>query len=623
MSTRRKGRTVRLILVTVILITIGAVAWPWVFPGGSAGAERDRATVKVERKDLVVGVSQPGQIEASNKVIVRCQVRRDTKIKWIIDEGSFVEPGELLVKLDDTALIDRRTESEQRVDSARSSLVAAQVALKNTESQAQSDVQKARLDLEFAKLEVEKYLQGEYPQQVMSAEADIEIARETSERATFTASQSKKLLEKQYITNTEYEADLASANKARLDWEIAKEKLRVLNDYTFVMEKRRLESAVEQADAELERVQNKAQADVEKAKADLANAQSDLTRAEIDLREDSADVEHCQIYAPVGGRVVYAPQSRRGRPGEPLAEGSEVDEDDPLIHIPESGAMSVKIKIEESQRDKVKEGLQVRITGPNLPETGLLGTLTYVAEYLDPSGWWNNNQKVYSANVEIDTDQDVSMLRTGMNCKTEIIVAFYDDALTLPVQCVLLVDGQHTVFVPDGAGVRPVKVKVGLDDGSRVRIIEGIAEGTEVVLEPPLELATKTDAGRKLRRSNPGLESTEGSNDSPGDRQGGERRRGMQGGGDGEGGSRPNFRGGNREGGRGERGMNRGEGGPRWEGRGGRNRGQGGAPTGTETPASGGSESPASGGNTGEGDGGGSAAAPTTDTTGGSEKSTP
>lgn len=504
MKAQRKVPGWRLLLVVIALIAVGVLVWPWFSSTDGDGADGSQALAEVERKDLVVGVSQPGQIEASNKEIVRCQVRRDTKIKWIIDEGTIVQPGALLVKLDDTSLLDRRTEAEQRVDSANSNLVAAQVALKNTESQSQSNIQKGTLDVEFAKLEVEKYLEGEYPQQVMSAEADIEIAKESTDRSTFTAEQSKMLLEKQYITNTEYEADLASAKKARLDWQIAKEKLRVLNDYTFLMEKRRLESAVEQTQAELERIENKAEADIEKAKADLTNVQSELLRAKNDLKEAAADVDNCLVYAPVHGRVVYAPQRRRGRPGDPLAEGSEVDEDTPLIHIPESGAMSVKVKIEESQRDKIEEGLQVRITGPNLPEAGMLGTLSYVAEYLDPSGWWNNNQKVYSATVEIDSGQDVSVLRTGMNCKTEIIVAFYENALTLPVQCVLLVDGQHTVFLPDGDRLRPQAVTVGLDDGSRVRIVSGIEEGTEVVLEPPLELATKTGAGRKLRSADPG-----------------------------------------------------------------------------------------------------------------------
>jgi len=471
-----------------LVLTLGATGG-W-FSGGEAEAGRV-TTVPVEREDLVVGVSQPGQLEAANKEIVRCIPRGQHEIKWLIEEGATVEAGDVVVRLDTTEREERLIEQQQRADSAESAEVTARVNYENTLSQTKSDVEKAKLAVEFAELDLKKYLEAAYPQELKSAEADVEIARATAERAEDKAEWSTRLATKGYITDSEAEADIASARKARLDLEVAEGRLRVLQEYTYHQETRRLESDLEQKRAELERVTKKAEADVYRAEIDWKTKKSNLDLILRELARDKEDLENCIIHAPVAGRVVYAPQGNRWRQEEPLAEGQTVRHEQEIIHIPESGAMSVAIKIDETQRDKVAVGMPVRITGPNLPRAGLTGTLERIAEYLDPSGWWNNNMKVYSATVRVNPEDLTADLRTGMNCQTEIIVAQYDDVLALPLQTVTMVNEQHVVYVPTEDGLKPQPVKIGLDNGRKVHILDGIDEGTKVALEPPLAPATR------------------------------------------------------------------------------------------------------------------------------------
>jgi len=483
-------------VLVALVLTVGATGG-W-FGGG--GAEVGRVTtVKVDREDLTVGVSQPGQLEAANKEIVRCIPRGQHEIKWLIEEGATVKAGDVVVRLDTTEREERLLEQQQRADSAESAEVTARVNYENTLSQTKSDVEKAKLAVEFAELDLKKYLEATYPQELKSAEADVEIARATAERAEDKAEWSTRLAEKGYITDSEAEADIASARKARLDLEVAEGRLRVLQEYTFHQEKRRLESDLEQKRAELERVTKKAEADVYRAEIDWKTKKSNLDLVRRELARDKEDLENCIIHAPVAGRVVYAPQGNRWRQEEPLAAGQTVRHEQEIIHIPEAGAMSVAIKIDETQRDKVEAGMPVRITGPNLPRAGLTGTLERIAEYLDPSGWWNNNMKVYSATVRVNPEDLTADLRTGMNCQTEIIVAQYDDVLTLPLQAVTMVNEQHVVYVPTPDGLKPRPVKIGLDNGRKVHVLDGIDEGTEVALEPPLAPATRrqTNVNRK------------------------------------------------------------------------------------------------------------------------------
>ncbi len=476
--------------LAAVIAAVGLAYFLW--PSGDAAGGEDAAVYKVVREDMVVSVNQAGQLQATNKEILRCDVReREIEVRWLIEEGAVVEPGEVLVRLDTTQLDEEKIEDEQSLESAAASEFASKVSLENTISQSQSDVEKAALDYEFAQLALKKYIEGEYPQELYQAQGKLKLSEEALDRAKDTMEGSKRLFDKGYITEVEYKADVAKHDSAKLDVEVSRGALKVLQEFTFYEKKRKLESDVEQAKAKLERTKNKAEADVEKAKVDYKTAQSSHVRRQRRLQDTLDDIAACTIKAPVAGRVVYAPQDgHRWSQGEPLDVGSRVGYGSELIHLPESGAMSVSIKIDEAQRDKVAVGMPVRITGPNLPDDGLNGKLVRIAEYLDPSGWWNNYLKVYDATVDIDGD--ASALRTGMNCQTEIIVAVYRGVLTVPPQAVVKIGDQHVVY-PPGEDAEPIPVEIGLDNGKKVHIVKGLKEGQKITTVPPLDEAARPE----------------------------------------------------------------------------------------------------------------------------------
>ena len=463
--------------------------------GGGGGEEEDSVTTyRITRENMVVAVTQSGQLEATRKTVLRCEVReRNLEILWLVDEGTEVQPGDVVARIDTTSVEDELLDDEQRLDSAKANLTAKDVSLKNTLSQTKSDVSKAELDYEFAQLALEKYIEGTYPQDQQQAKGDLKLKEERLDRAKDTMEGSQKLLDKGYITANEYKADAAAYESAKLDLEVSRGKLEVLEKFTYYEEKRKLESDVVQKRDALERVKNKAEADVEKARVDLKTAQSDLERRQRRFDETQQNLVNCVIKSPVAGRAVYAPQGgRRWGNDEPLQVGGEAYYGMEMIHIPESGAMSVAITIEESQRDKVKVGMPVRVTLPSMPDREFMGTLVRINEYLNPSGWWNNYEKVYAANVELNGD--VSALRTGMNCQTEILVGVYKDVLTVPSQAVMRVKDQYVVYLADNAeNPTAVPVKIGLDNGRKVHLLSGIEAGKMVTLIPPLEPSERID----------------------------------------------------------------------------------------------------------------------------------
>jgi HlyD family secretion protein len=73
-----------------------------------------------------------------------------------------------------------------------------------------------------------------------------------------------------------------------------------------------------------------------------------------------------------------------------------------------------------------------------------------------------------------------------MSCDVELVKEAYDDAMFMPVQCVVRVDGLPRVYVNDDGKWVPRIVRVGLDNNRMIHVLEGVQPGDEVMLAPPV-----------------------------------------------------------------------------------------------------------------------------------------
>jgi HlyD family secretion protein len=408
----------------------------------------------------------------------------------LVEEGTRVKKGDLLIELDGSDLLDAKIDQEIRVQNAEAAFVGARENLAVVENQAKSDIDKAALALDFAKQDLKKYIEGEYQNERKKMESEITLAKEELQTAEEKLNWSKKLFEKQYISQTELQIDELSAHKNKLDLELAENNLRLLQDFTHPRNLAKLESDVNQAEMALERTSRKAKADVVQAEADLKAKDSEFERQKDKLKKNEEQIAKTKIYAPADGLVIYATSAKTQgwRSQEPLIEGREVHEQEELIYLPTATAVKAVVKVHETSLQKVRLGLPVEIKVDALPGKAFTGRVEKIAPLPDAQMMWMNpDLKVYNTEVYLDGEGDY--LRTGMSCKAEIIIEEYKDEIQIPVQAVLRIAGEPTVYVKKGSGFEPRKVKIGMDNNSRVRIIEGLQEGEVVLLTPPLASA--------------------------------------------------------------------------------------------------------------------------------------
>jgi HlyD family secretion protein len=247
-------------------------------------------------------------------------------------------------------------------------------------------------------------------------------------------------------------------------------------------------SEVSQKRFALEKARNEAKANIVDAQAKLNAARERLVRDEQNLKEINDQIDACTVVAPRAGLVVYGTTGRYVHDSEqPLAEGVEVREQMDLFRLPTSDGLVAEIKVHESTLEKVREGQPVRITSDAVPGRLFTGRISRIAVLPDAQSWWlNPDLKVYLTHIELTGD--TTGLRTGMTCKTEIIVREFDDTLSIPIQTVVRVGGRPTVYIPDQTGsllARPVEL--GMDDNQMIQILSGLKEGDRVTLTPPLQ----------------------------------------------------------------------------------------------------------------------------------------
>jgi len=503
-SPEHHGRALWIGVVTLAVLGAAGAGWATLRP--DRAAPYTGPTTAVARGPLRIGVSEAGTIEAREKVVLKCEVdERSTTITYIVEEGTHVEEGQLLVELDASVLQDELYDEEIDVLDTEAEYLASKENLEVVKNQAEADLKTAELTLRFAREDVVKYREGEYPRQLMEATNNVTLAEETLQQARESLEWSKKLYERGFLSGVELDKDRLAFQSASLEVDLARTDVELLQEYTYGRQLAQLESDVEQAELALLRVQRATKADIAQAETNLLTRERQLKRQQAQLADIQGQVENCKIRAPVAGMAVYATTGRGDFRGneEPLTVGREVRAQEELIHIPVADSKSVRIKVHESALDKVAVDQPVAITVDALPGRTFEGRVARISPLPDAqTQWLNPDLKVYD--TEIHVVGDLSGLRTGMTCRAEVLVEDYEDTLYVPVHCVVRIGDQPTVFVLEGERLAARPVEVGLSNNRMIRIVSGVEEGELVALAPPLE---RTDASGDPSGEDPPLSS--------------------------------------------------------------------------------------------------------------------
>jgi len=505
---KKKKNSPGLLLVVGILLVGGG----WVAANASFDEEVDVGVegVEVKRGPLKISVVERGALKAIDSVDLVSEIEGSTTVLWLIEEGTIVAPGDKVCELDTADLVERRVSQEISVQNTEAAYVKAQQSLAIQKSQNRSDIKRGERELAFAKADLTKYLEGDWPQQKQQAEEEIVIADEELTRARTKLEWSRKLFDKGFLEQTELDADTLAETRAVIRVNQTKRALQLLIEHDFPRQRAELEADVEEKERELERIKLQATARLVDFQANERTTQARFDLETEKLAKLDSQVEKAILVAPVAGMVVYAMEERgRWGGGEPMQEGASVRERQEIITIPSSSGFVAETSLHENVLEMVEVEQPCVITVDALTELTFAGRVKFKAILPDQQSWYSNpDLRVYRTEVQLlDVDP---RLRPGMSCSVEILVEELEDTLHIPVQSVFLDAGEPVCFVTEAKGVEKRKLEIGKNNGRFVAVESGLAEDEIVCLSQPPGFALAPAKQKESQRKWDGAASGEG-----------------------------------------------------------------------------------------------------------------
>ncbi len=487
-----------------LLLVVASGASGYVLLNSLFGHQRryDGLTATVKKEIFKILIVEKGSLESVNNNDIHCRVKSNKgisiKIDQVIDDGTYVKKGDILVKLDASPLKDEWKTQKSLVDELKALWIKADKDYEITLSQNESDIKAAENALKLAEINLKKYMEGDYEvkkKQIVSrmliAESDLKMWRDR-------VNWSQRMATKGYISKSQLLADKAKAYSAFLDLETAELELQVLNDFEKEKEKLDLEAKIQEAILAKKRAEIQAEGNQVKAQAELNKSKAQYDQELDRLKELEEEIENCIIRAPRDGLVVYyvPPQARWGRGSQQsiVASGEPVTFNQKMMQIPDLSRMMVKVRIHEamisylrkngSPTTKQKAWVRVDAFSDRPPYNGFVKKVATIASQQD---FLSSDVKVYETEVLID--QDVKDLRPGMSAEVTILAhKSPEPVLTIPLQSVVgtITSGKkRKCFVVDENGYATERsITLGLSNDTSVVVLEGLKEGEKVAMDP-------------------------------------------------------------------------------------------------------------------------------------------
>lgn len=470
---------------------------------GDSGNVRTASQVdlySVERTDFDMAIPVSGELAAMRQIEVRNRLESRAVITEIIPEGKSVRKGEVVLRLAEEEVREKVKDAKDKVNMANSELIAAEQSLSIKENTRDSELEKADLTVEMAKLALLAWENGE----LVSKRQSLALARETADidlaRLEDRFNKSSELVEKNFISRDEFERDRIAMIEARAKSKQAALDQKVFEEYTYKQDRAKKESDVEQAVAERGRVEQKNNAEIVKAKADVESAKFKVESAADRLKNFETQLGYCTVIAPSDGLVVYATSidsgggGRGGGDAQPPQVGTECKPNELVIILPDTSQMVANLKVSEALSGRIRPGQNVTVYSDAMPNVPIHGSVYSVSVLAASGGWRDPNRRDYTVKVALSADPAVG-LKPSMRCRAEILLDRVDDAIGVPIQAIFRQGPVAYVHVSDGGGYAQRLVKLGRSSELRVEVIEGVKEGDRVLLREPSadELTAKLD----------------------------------------------------------------------------------------------------------------------------------
>ncbi len=386
-GTRRGWAGLALGLVGLLALGGGTAAYLLTRP---PAARADVLLHTVKKEALNVTVTEKGQVESAENKDVVCKVRAGSKgyastINWVIEDGARVDPGQLVMILDDSALQDSARAQRIAVDQAYAAKVKAEKDYEITIKENKRQIDEAANALSVAEIELRKFVGlafdpdltalaaatgvapalvegGDYKRQVDDLTGQVRLAESDVQQNQERAAWAERMVRQKYMSSAQSQAEQSRLQSSIEKYRSLSRQKDLLLQYDRAKLQTDLRSKMDNAGGLLDQKVLEADAKSVQAEIERKTKRSIHSQEEEKLKEIDDQIKECRIYASQGGLVVYFKNesSRFSSNQQGLIEqGAQVKEGQKLLRIPNLDKMQVNTKVHEAMVSRIKGDIRV------------------------------------------------------------------------------------------------------------------------------------------------------------------------------------------------------------------------------------------------------------------------
>ena len=198
------------------------------------------------------------------------------------------------------------------------------------------------------------------------------------------------------------------------------------------------------------------------------------------VRIDNRNIEGV-IRSPIDGFILEL----RVEQGDPVVPLSNFQEGTVLATMAAMSNLIFRGTVDEIDVGRLNEGMPAMIKIGALPEARIEGEVYSISLKARNE----NNATVFPIEILLTDVQDVS-LRAGYSANADIIIERRDSILVIPERLTEVVGDTTRVTVLGEGGVTEQRIiETGLSDAISIEVLDGLAEGERLVEPPPREIS--------------------------------------------------------------------------------------------------------------------------------------
>jgi len=453
-------------------------------------------SARVVRHTVTVRLAEYGEVEAREVRSVLAPITGD--VSWVAEEGTLVKAGEPVLKMN-TESLETSLEEDRKANVGLEGELAAQKAIVAIiDKHRQAGVRRSRLDLAIARNNLAEARSHPTPEEKKLAELDLAAAKLRAGRAERDAESLKALAAKGFVSDARAKAARLDLVRAQADLVRVEAVTRETLAGVAPQRLRALEVTVKKIEMSLAQAEFAAAADVAAAKESLAVVQTRWQVQNEHLKQIEKQIAGATVNAPVAGAVALVDVFKGSATMSPVQVGESHPSGRELLKIADAGAPQVRLHVSEADIARVKPGQPAEIRLRSAPGAALKGRVESIAVYaedknrklgylaLEKSGEAGVN--AVDVCLSLDIPPGAPQPRLGSTAEVAITVLERPNALAVPLAAVRWEKGADgaagpVVRVRRGGKIATVPVKLGATTEDEAEVVEGLAEGGEVLLK--------------------------------------------------------------------------------------------------------------------------------------------